>query len=203
MAARPTNMRRRGGSWVVYLRVRGRQVQKSVADVDYGGEKPARSAAELFLANAKAQQIRGEFRQPARIRFDAFAAEWLADYARAHVRAKTFEGYEGVLRVHVVPHFGHLLLTEITRKAIDAFVADWSSGGPAFRERLRQARELEAARAREQDRDPRPVRDDRERARPAARDARPRRRVRLPEREPGDRCPSAARREPSRRDAGA
>jgi len=90
--------------------------------------------------------------------FADFAAEWLSDYARAHVRPKTYEGYEGVLRVHLVPHFGQLQLAEISRKSIDAFVADWSTGGPAFQRRLAAARLAEADRARGERRDPRPVR---------------------------------------------
>jgi integrase len=63
-----------------------------------------------------------------------------------------------VLRLHLVPEFGRLQLSEITRRHIDVFVADWQAGGPRFQERLRLVREREARQASEQDRDPRPVR---------------------------------------------
>lgn len=57
-----------------------------------------------------------------------------------------------------MPEFGDLYLTEISRKAIDAFLADWLAGGPAYQERVRLARDLEAKSAKAEGRDPRPVR---------------------------------------------
>lgn len=101
--ARQTNLRRRGRSWVVYLRVEGRQVQKSVRDYPAaeGGSARAREEALLWLRQAQAKKIRGEFRASVRMRFRDFAAEWLRDYAQPHVSARTFEGYESALRNHL------------------------------------------------------------------------------------------------------
>jgi integrase len=147
--AKRTNIRRRGKSWVVYFRANGRQVWKSFK---------TREEAELYLANAQVKKARGEFRVPTKILFRDFAVEWLRDYAQGNVRPKTFEGYESVLRVHLVPEFGELFLSDITRKAIDAFVAHWLGGGIKYQERLQKAREAEAERARAAGRQPRPVR---------------------------------------------
>lgn len=159
MARKASNIRRRGRSWIVYFRANGKQQFKSFADRDHGGDQAAsREAALLYLAQSKVDVAHNQFRAPLKITFAHFATEWLDDYARAHVRPKTYEGYEGVLRVHLVPHFGQLLLTEISRKSIDAFVADWSTGGTAFERRLGAARQAEAERARGLGRDPRPVR---------------------------------------------
>lgn len=127
MARRSTNLRRRGKSWVVHFRANGKQHWRSFADADHGGLAGAKEAALLHLTREQAALARGEFRPTTRIRFAEFAAEWLTNYAAAHVRPKTYEGYEGVLRVHLVPHFSELFLGEITRKTIDAFVADWVS----------------------------------------------------------------------------
>lgn len=157
MARKAQNIRRRGRGWIVYYRANGRQHMKSFADSKYGGERGSREAARLHLAQEQAKIARGEFRPPTRITFEEFAAEWLRDYAATHVRSKTYVGYEGVLRLHLVPHFGGLQLAEITRKQIDAFVADWRSTGPAFQARQKAARELEAKRARDEERRPRPV----------------------------------------------
>jgi integrase len=117
-----------------------------------------REEAELYLANAQAQKVRGEFRRPTRIRFADFAEEWLRDYARPNVKPRTLETYDGSLRNHLIPEFGELYLAEITRKAIDAFVADWLAGGARYQERLQIAREAEARAADEEDREPRSVR---------------------------------------------
>jgi integrase len=155
--ARRTNIRRRGKSWVVYFRVNGDQIWRTFSDREYGGSPGAREAAELYLAQSQAKRLRGEFRRPVKIRFRDFAEEWLRVYATPNVKIRTLEAYEASLRVHLVPEFGGLYLTELSRRAIDAFVADWLAGGPSFQERLRLAREAEAKRAKEERRDPRPV----------------------------------------------
>lgn len=148
MARRP-NIRRRGNSWCAYFRVNGRQVWKSF---------PTRDEAELYVARSKLALRQGTFTQPSRIRFENFAGEWLRDYAKGNVRQRTLETYESALRNHLIPHFGELYLTQITRKAIDAFVADWRAGGPAYQERVRIARDREVQLARDEQRTPRHVR---------------------------------------------
>jgi hypothetical protein len=141
--ARRTNMRRRGNTWVVYFRVNGRQHWRSFPERDYASSAAAREAAELYLAQSQIKVKQGTFRQTVKTQFSDFANEWLRDYARGNVRERTYETYEATLRNHLVPHFGDLLLTQITRKLIDAFVADWLAGGPYYQERLRRAREVE------------------------------------------------------------
>src|SRR6266705_3446932 len=111
-ARRRTNIRKRGNRWCVYFRINGRQVWRSFA---------TEGEAKLWLAQSMVKREQGSFRQPTKMRFDVFAAEWLRDYARGNVRSRTFETYEGALRNHLVPEFGDLLLTQLTRKTIDAF----------------------------------------------------------------------------------
>ena len=142
------NIRRRGKSWVIHFRVDGKQHWRSFK---------TKSAAELYLTQVKVKKARGERVQPTRIRFADFVAEWLRDYAWANVRGITFDGYEATLRNHLIPEFGRRYLTEIARKDIDAFVADWVSGGPRYQERVRQAQEREAEQARTEKRKPRTI----------------------------------------------
>lgn len=152
------NLRRRGRSWVVHYRRDGRQVWKSFADRDHGGERAAREAAELALAQARIRRIRAQPEPVSRSkRLDVFAAEWL-EHTRARVGAQTAVNYESVVRVHVVPSLGHLELRQVTRRALDQFVSDWAAAGPLFQERVQAARARELERAREQKRTPRPVR---------------------------------------------
>jgi integrase len=159
MARPPSNIRRRGRSWVLHYRRDGKQVWRSFADRDYGNEQASLEAAELELARAKVRKIQGQPEPASRsITLDTFAPEWLTDYARAHVGEQTYVNYESVLRVHVLPSLGHLELRQITRKILAAFVSDWATGGPVFQERVAAITEAEVQRAREQDRKPRPVR---------------------------------------------
>jgi integrase len=155
--SRRTNIRRRGNTWVVYFRVNGRQHWRSFAIRDYPSAGAAREAAELYLAQSQVKVKQGAFRKATKMRFSEFAIEWLRDYAKGNVRERTYETYESTLRNHLIPHFGDLLLTQITRKLIDAFVADWLSGGPHYQERLRLAREFEGKQAIEERRDRRSI----------------------------------------------
>lgn len=148
---------RRGNSYRVVWRVKGTQHQQSFGLAEYGTLTAAKAAAETFAANKRLERAKGELRAPQRITFAAFTQEWLADYARAHIRATTYTGYESVLRVHVVPHFGDMQLNEITTKSIDAFVADWVAGGPHFQERLRRARLAETEKGRAEKRPARTI----------------------------------------------
>ena len=133
----------------MYFRVDGKQHWKSFR---------TRDAAELYLAQAKAAKVSGEFRPPTKIRFADFAQEWLRDYAKPNVKERTYETYDASLRNHVAPEFGSRYLTEITRKDIDAFLADWIASGPRFQMRLQRAREAELRAAREEKRARRTIR---------------------------------------------
>ena len=157
--AQRTNIRRRGNTWVVYFRVNRspRPGARSTRTATYGSTSLAREEAELYLAQSQVKLRQGSFRKATRMRFSDFAIEWLQDYAKGNVRERTFETYGAALRNHLIPHFGDLLLTQITRKLIDAFVADWLAGGRYYQDRLRAAREIEARSAAEERRNPRPI----------------------------------------------
>jgi hypothetical protein len=107
---------RSSGRWTAYLRLNGEQVQKTFR---------TRDEALLWLARMEQKRVlQDEVVFPKKITFADFAEEWLRDYARTNVSIRTFEGYEMSLRNHLIPYFGPLYLTQITRKKIDAFVAD-------------------------------------------------------------------------------
>jgi integrase len=148
--AKRTNIRQRGKSWVVHDRADGKQHWQSFK---------SKEEAELHLAQVLTRKARGES-QPHRtkIRFGEFAAQWLRVYAASKVSRRTFEGYEGVLRVHLLPEFGNRYLGDISALSIEEFMSDWVAAGPRYQERVRLMREHEQHRATEQGRTPRPVR---------------------------------------------
>jgi integrase len=148
--ARRTNIRQRGTSWVVHYRNNGKQHWRSFK---------TREEAEQHLGIVMQKRARGEsIAPPTRITFAELAADWLRVHAKTEVRASTFAGYESVLRVHLLPEFGQQLLGQISQRQIDAFRADWLTGGERFQERVRLYREQEQARARAQGGKPRPIR---------------------------------------------
>jgi integrase len=144
------NLRQRGKSWCVVYRRDGRQHWRSFK---------TKGEAELFLAQANLRKAQGQHEPPSRsTKLAAFAREKWLPYTRARVGEQTALNYENVLRVHVLPTLGHFELRQLTRETLDAFVSDWTTGGPRFQERVELARERESDRAKAERRKPRPIR---------------------------------------------
>ncbi|HVL03334.1 MAG TPA: tyrosine-type recombinase/integrase [Acidimicrobiales bacterium] len=90
-----------------------------------------RAEADRWLATVKTDLTRGDYVDPrlARTEFGHWAAEWLA--TTAHLRPKTRVGYEGDLRVHVLPVFSHRSVGSIQQVDVRRFVADMIANGAA------------------------------------------------------------------------
>lgn len=71
--------------------------------------------------------------------FVDFATQWLA--TRSHLKPGTFEGYESLLRVHILPTFGTTRLDRIDTMSIEAWIAELRSGGLSA-SRTRQAHQV-------------------------------------------------------------
>ncbi len=152
--AKRSNIRRRGTSWVAYIRIDGVQRQRSFRERDYGGSSSAaREEAELWLARTRQKKRAG---QPSEFDRDAIAKrrttlrefaeqKWLP-FAKSRVRVRTFEGYESVCRVHLLPTLGDYQLGALTPELLDEFFSDWFAAGEMFRERVDLARQLEEER---------------------------------------------------------
>src|SRR5205814_4613484 len=100
MARKSSNISRRGNSWIVYFRRDGRQTFRSFADREYGGERPAKAAAELFLAQAMVRRAQGQPEPPTlRITLAEHAVDWL-EKKRGRIGEQTYVNYSSVLVVH-------------------------------------------------------------------------------------------------------
>jgi integrase len=65
------------------------------------------------------------------VTFTEFSRSWLATWAIVRLKASGYREYEAVVRLHLVPAFGELSLSEITPEAIQSWVASLISGGVA------------------------------------------------------------------------
>jgi integrase len=108
----------------------GRQIQKKLGPAwTRRGRPPAgyftHGLAERWLC-ATLQQIRSRTMPPmagTRATFTAAAAEWLRHIEHDRGRKPTtVRGYQTLLRTHVLPEFGALLLTDITTEHIERWV---------------------------------------------------------------------------------
>ena len=66
---------------------------------------------------------------PGKITLGEWLEKWLAEYVTPNCRPKTRERYEGVIRRHIVPALGHIELTKLTPRDVQAFESKLSSQG--------------------------------------------------------------------------
>src|SRR5437763_10775035 len=87
--------------------------------------------AERFLVGIEHAKLRGEWTEPrlGKIRFDAYAAEWLA--TKADVGPQTLANVQGRLRKHIVPCFGSPAMAAVRPVDVRTFVTRPVASGPA------------------------------------------------------------------------
>jgi integrase len=83
----------------------------------------SKTEALKWLASVQTDMERGDRTDPRRGRqtFAEWAAEW--QEATVDLRPKTLEGYDAILRNHVLPHFGTYRVADIEQATIQRFVA--------------------------------------------------------------------------------
>jgi len=84
---------------------------------------PVKKEAEKVLAERLHDLNTNVVPEQPDILFKAFAAKWLADYAKVSVKKSTFDSYAAIFRLHLIPTFGNLNLRRISGAHIQAFVA--------------------------------------------------------------------------------
>jgi hypothetical protein len=88
-----------------------------------------KAEAQVFAAQIRTDQARGEWVSPdaGRVPLERWAAEWLAAYVgRA---TSTQERARSILRTHIVPRFGQVHLSAITRFAVERMVNEIVASG--------------------------------------------------------------------------
>jgi integrase len=111
VARKKTNVRERGSSYVAYIRVGGKQRWKSFPKTPSG-----REAAELWLAQRRAEKLSGTYREPSTILFSDFASDWLGSHPSIDPRTRVL--YEQRVRDYLDPVLGDLRLGEITGRHV-------------------------------------------------------------------------------------
>lgn len=73
----------------------------------------------------------GDFVEPSRLTFGDYLAHWLETYGKPNLRATTYRSYEQLIRVHIVPSLGNVLLQKLQPVQLQQFYNDKLSGGRA------------------------------------------------------------------------
>jgi len=71
----------------------------------------------------------GTYIEPSKLTVKDYLERWLKDYAKGAVGKKTFERYEGIVRDHLVPELGSLVLTRLQPLQIQSCYTKWRDGG--------------------------------------------------------------------------
>lgn len=71
----------------------------------------------------------GAYIDPSKLTVGEYLDKWLADYAKTNVAGKTFERYQGIVRDHLKPALGAILLTKLQPLHIQAHYSDSMNGG--------------------------------------------------------------------------
>jgi integrase len=82
-----------------------------------------RKAVAAKLTAIKAEHERGQRPSDKRLTVAAYLDDWLGSTAKRTVRPSTWASYETLVRVHIVPHIGRLLLVNLNPSDVDRMIA--------------------------------------------------------------------------------
>lgn len=85
--------------------------------------KGTKRDAEKRMADLIHQLDTGTFMKPGKTSLAEFLERWLKDYVIPNLSPRTAEGYESIMRYHVIPALGRLTLTQLRTEHIQKFYA--------------------------------------------------------------------------------
>jgi integrase len=111
--------------WFIdYVAATGQRIRQTIGPGEQG-----KRLAKRVLAQREAEAQLGIHRLPASRTptFAEVAADWLQRLRGRNLSPKTLESYEGLVRLHLLPTFGHRRLGSITRRDVELFLAEKSA----------------------------------------------------------------------------
>jgi len=91
--------------------------------------KGTKKDAEKRLSEMLHQIDTGSFMAPGKITVADFLDRWLKDYAKPNLAPRTAEGYESIVRQHLVPKLGSIPLTQLKPEHLQKYYSETLSGG--------------------------------------------------------------------------
>jgi integrase len=112
--------RRTDGRWVGEMTIEGRK-RKFV----YG--KTRKEVQEKLQAALQEKQQGIVLEGTARQTVGQFLTDWLENSQKQNVRARTYERYEEIVRLHIIPILGRYRLQKLSAQHVQAFYTNQSS----------------------------------------------------------------------------
>lgn len=91
--------------------------------------KGTKKDAEKRLAELLHQLDTGTFMKPGKTTLAEFLERWLKDYVWSNLAPKTAEGYEHIVRRHLIPSLGNILLTQLKPEHLHRYYSQKLSSG--------------------------------------------------------------------------
>lgn len=144
------HIRKRGNKYAVVLDI-GKKADGSRNRKWFSGFN-SKKEAQRFL-NQKLHEIEtGTFVEPSKTKLSEYLEHWLENYAELNCAPRTYEGYEYIIRQHIIPQIGHLTMDKLKAVHIQQYYANRlkvgrkdGSGGLSARSVLHHHRVLHEA----------------------------------------------------------
>ncbi|CAI6087240.1 tyrosine-type recombinase/integrase [Cohnella sp. JJ-181] len=91
--------------------------------------KKLREYLQEELVKFKMEVESGSYVSPEKMTFAAFVDEWREKFAKKELSARTYKNYDGHIKKHIIPHFGHMRIDQIKTMHIVTFVDELSKPG--------------------------------------------------------------------------
>jgi integrase len=117
-------VREKDGSFWIFINHKRKRKAKKIGEKKVAEEVARRLRARLTLG---LEPLNGSESPTVR----EYATQWLKTYVAVYTKPRTAEWYEGMLRGHILPALGRIQLGELSRRDVQAFVANRAELGLA------------------------------------------------------------------------
>lgn len=125
-------VKRYKGSYTIVLSL-GRDPKSGKYKYQWVSVKGTKKDAEKRLAEMLHQIDTGTFTKPGKATLADYLEQWLKDYCRPNLAPRTAEGYEYIVRCHLVPALGKIRLTQLKPEHLRHLYSDKLSAGLSHR----------------------------------------------------------------------
>jgi len=84
--------------------------------------------AEKHLSEMLSRQDNGTFIKPTKITVSEYLERWLNEYVKPNLGPRTYEGYESIVRCHLIPDLGHIRLMQLNPQHLQKYYAKQITG---------------------------------------------------------------------------
>ena len=122
---------RADGVWCATITIGYDAVGKRRRRTVYG---PTKEEVRKQLTELHTQALHGGVSQPTQLTVAQYLTRWLEDVARPKIRVSTYRQYEGLVRLHVIPHIGGIRLAKLTPAHVQGLYASLLRDGMSPRQ---------------------------------------------------------------------